>query len=435
MILRPYQERLISDIRESLQRGSRRVLAVAPTGAGKTVCFAYMTARAAERGKRTWIIVHRSELVDQCLDALTEAGADVAAIAAGYPARRAAAVQVCSIQTLANRHERYPRPDVIILDEAHHAAAKTWADLLSAYSTARAIGFTATPVRLDGKGLGEFFDAMVLGPQTGELIDAGYLSPYRAFEPTLLDVSKLRARAGDYAKDDVAQMMESMGAKIYGDMVSTYRKNPALRRAVVFTFSVAEAGRIAAAFNEEGVPAEVLDGGLSREIRRARVARFRAGDTAILTTVDLISEGFDLPAMEGVFLGRPTASLGLYRQQVGRVLRTHPGKECAWIYDHVGNIERHGLPDADIPWVLTRDRIRFAGDAYRPPPARRCKGCFAMYPAGRAACPYCGMAYVGEEREYERVESEMRQIQAMRDPEQLRLGFARTLGEVRRMMG
>ena len=431
MILRPYQDRLIEDIRAEIRRGRRRILAVAPTGAGKTVCFAHMTSGAASRGLRTWVVVHRIELVEQSLAALREAGADAAAVAAGMPMDRSAQTQVCSVQTLARRHESLPRPDVIIVDEAHHAVAPTWNDLLAVYPGARVVGFTATPVRLDGRGLGEYFDAMAVGPDTRELIAAGHLAQYWAFEPTALDLSGVKRRGGDFAKEDVAEIMAA--SAVYGDMVKTYLGNPAVRRAVVFTVSIAEAERVAASFTMADIPAAVLEGGMDRAIRNKTVARFKSGEILVLVTVDLISEGFDLPAMDAVFLGRPTASLGLYRQQVGRVLRTYQGKEFAWIYDHVGNIARHGLPDAPIAWELTRNKMRLAGNAAQDPPARTCRTCYAVFSAGCKACPYCGAVPEVKERKLERIESEMKMIE--REPEQLRLGFARTIGELRRAMG
>jgi DNA repair protein RadD len=431
MILRPYQDQLIEGIRTEIRKGRRRILAVAPTGAGKTVCFAAMTAGAASKGLRTWVVVHRIELVDQALSALREAGADAGAVASGMPMQPRAQTQVCSVQTIARRHERLPKPDVIIVDEAHHAVARTWSDLLDAYPAARVVGFTATPIRLDGRGLGEYFDAMVVGPDTGELIEAGHLTQYMLFEPTALDLSGVNRRGGDYAKEDVAEIMAA--SAVYGDMVKTYLGNPAARRAVVFTVTVAEAHRIVAAFNDAGVPAAVLEGGMDRGVRNKAVQRFRDGELLVLATVDLISEGFDLPAMDAVFLGRPTASLGLYRQQVGRVLRTYQGKETAWIYDHVGNVRRHGFPDMPIQWELTRNKMRMAGNAIQGPPLRTCRQCFAVFLAGRARCPHCGAVPEVKDRKIERIESEMREI--VRDPEQLRLGFARTVEELRRMMG
>lgn len=428
MILRDYQERLIDDIRHHIRFGCKRVLAVAPTGAGKTVCFAHMTSGAAKRGLRTWVVVHRIELVEQALSALRAAGADAHAVAAGMPMRRDAQTQVCSVQTLARRHEKLPAPDVIIVDEAHHAVAKTWSDLLDKYPKAKVIGFTATPVRLDGRGLGEYFDAMALGPDTANLIEAGHLTQYKAFEPTALDLSGVRKRGGDYAKEDLAQLLGQ--SAVYGDMVKTYLSNPELKRAVVFTVSIKEAQRIAESFQQAGVPAQVLDGGMHRDVRAKAVRRFRDNELCVLTTVDLISEGFDLPAMDGVFLGRPTWSLGLYRQQVGRVLRTYPGKKTAWIYDHSGNIRRHGLPDAPVEWELTTSKLRKKTEE---PPMRTCRACYAIFLAGRRQCPYCGAECESKERKLVRVKSEMREIK--RDPEQLNLGFVRSLAELRRMMG
>jgi DNA repair protein RadD len=195
--LRPYQERGVSEIRAALLAGCRHVLYVAPTGSGKTVLFLFIVTNALARGNRVLIIVHRQELIDQVTAALDAAGVMFGVIAGGYQERPLSKVQVASVAALSHRLYRYADAfDLVIVDEAHHAIARSYRRVIEAMPKAKVLGVTATPQRGDGRGLAPVFDHMVLGPDAAELIEAGHLSRFRVFVPEkFVNLSKVRIRA------------------------------------------------------------------------------------------------------------------------------------------------------------------------------------------------------------------------------------------------
>jgi DNA repair protein RadD len=206
MPLRGYQEADIARIRAAYADGARAALYQAPTGSGKTVLFSAVVAGAAERGNRVFILGHRQEIVEQIGDALDELGVAYGIIAAGYPETPLMPVQIASVATLARRLTRLePPPDLLVIDEVHHAAARTWRRIIDALPAAKILGTTATPQRLDGKGLDDIFDELVVGPAIADLIEQGFLSRFATFAPARpVDLSYIRTRAGDYAIDELA---------------------------------------------------------------------------------------------------------------------------------------------------------------------------------------------------------------------------------------
>lgn len=363
-----------------------------------------MLAAAVAKGRRCWFLVHRRELVDQSVRTLVEsADLHTGIVAAGYPADAAAPVQVCSVGSLARRMGQLRPPDLVIIDECHHACSASWAALLGQLSGAVHVGLTATPARLDGRGLRPHFDAMLLGPTTADLMAAGYLSPYRLFAPSIVDTSQVHTVAGDYNKAEVSALMAA--STVVGDAVSTYRRHAAGRRALVFAWSLEASRGLAGAFAAAGVPAAHVDGETPPGERRAAMAAFRAGDLRVITSVDLFGEGLDVPAVDAIFMLRPTSSLGLYLQQVGRGLRPAPGKDACLIFDHCGNYTRHGLPDDPREWSL--DGRKKGKAKPKPAPLKRCPQCFAVASIGARACPACGAPYLVQSREVEQVEGEL----------------------------
>ena len=185
MNLRPYQQQLITDIRLQYQLGHRSVLAVLPTGGGKTICFSYIAQAAARKGNRVCILVHRAELLDQASRSL--AGMDVqhGIIAASRSMDLSHAVQVASVSTLSRRLHLLPRDffQLLVVDEAHHSSAGTWAKTIQHFHTAKLLGVTATPIRGDGRGLGEYYQSMVQGPSAAWLTDNGFLAPAKVLAP------------------------------------------------------------------------------------------------------------------------------------------------------------------------------------------------------------------------------------------------------------
>jgi DNA repair protein RadD len=382
--LRSYQQQAIDDTRASIQNGSRAPLLVLPTGGGKTVIFSAIAQSAASRGRRVLILVHRRELIYQTSSKLAWVGLDHGIIAAGVPPTDAP-VQVASVQTLARRLHRIDwQPGLIIIDEAHHATSGQWQRILQHWPDAYRLGVTATPCRLDGRGLGAAFDAMVLGPSVADLTFAGFLSPARIYAPPVVaDLSSIRTRAGDYANDQAAAAMDR--PTVTGDAITHYQRLASGQQAIAFCCNVKHAVSVCDAFKTAGIAAELLLG--NTENREQVVADFAAHRTKVLVTVDVISEGFDVPAASCAILLRPTQSLGLYLQQVGRVLRPAPDKPHALILDHVGNVNRHGFPDDVHDWSLD-DRMRRTKGTPAPS-VRTCPKCFAAFKP-QPQCPACG---------------------------------------------
>jgi DNA repair protein RadD len=383
--LRDYQETDLARLRREFMRGHRRVCYAAPTGSGKTVLFVELVRRVrATRGQRVAVVVHRQELIDQTCAALAAADLDYGIIAAGYPENPDALVQVCMVQTLANRLDRLAGVNFLIIDEVHHAVAATWRAILGAAPRARVLGVTATPERLDGAGLRELFDVLVAGPQTAELIEQGWLARFAVFAPKrLVDLRKVRTVAGDYGLGELAQRMRT--GFVLDDMLTEYRKHLAGQSAIAFATTREHSRTLAQFFRAAGVRAQHLDGDTPTAERRALIAALATGEIQIITNCALISEGLDVPSIAGVILARPTKSFALHLQQIGRALRPAPDKERAVILDHAGNCLRHGLPDLGHAWSL-EGRPKERGKAL----ARRCPGCGAVIPISAHACPECG---------------------------------------------
>jgi DNA repair protein RadD len=429
MRLRDYQVGMIDAARQSLHAGHGRLLVVAPTGSGKTTVFCHMASGAASRNKRTLVLVHRAELIRQTSVTLETMGISHGLIAPGHTMTRDA-VQVASIQTLVRRFDRVLPPDLLIFDEAHHCPSNTWLKVFRRYPGARAIGLTATPCRLDGRGLDDLFETMVRGPTVRQLIDAGFLSDYVVYAPPIgIDVGDVRSRAGDFAKDQLAEAVDR--PTITGDAVRHYLRLARNKRAIAFCVSIEHSKHVAEQFRAVGVRARHVDGTEDARRRQRTMEGLATGEVQILTNVDLISEGLDVPAVEAAILLRPTQSLSLYLQQVGRALRPRPGK-TAIILDHAGNVLRHGLPDDDHQWTLEgKPRKRGRNDEAPEIPVRQCPRCFACHaPAPR--CPCCGHEYEVQGREVEQVEGELEQVDldALRRQRRREVGRARTLEEL-----
>jgi DNA repair protein RadD len=370
--LRPYQVESVERIRESYGSGARRVAFQLPTGAGKTVCFAYILAGAVKRGRRVLILTHRQEITDQVETALKLAGVPYGIIAAGYPEDPDAPAQIASVATLARprRLKRWQdKFSLVVVDEAHHAIAGSWARVLASQPRAQVLGVTATPERLDGRGLREQFDDIVVGPSTASLIAWGWLSQFVAYEPTAApDLSRASIRGGDYAIEDIRQVMNGV---VIGAAVEEYKRICPGVPTVIFCVDVQHSKDVAQRFIDAGIKAAHVDGETPSEERRAAIAALGSGDLQVVTNCGLISEGVDVPNIGAAILLRPTASLALYLQMVGRALRPAPRKDRAVILDFSGNIARHGLPDAPREWCLDsklrrqRDRARaFDGAAH-----------------------------------------------------------------------
>jgi superfamily II DNA or RNA helicase len=395
--LRDYQRAAIERAQQALSSGKRRIVIVAPTGAGKTVLAAAMAVDAAAAAKRVVFLAHRRELVAQASRKLHAAGLDHGIVAAGFPARPGEPVQVASISTLHARAVRcssieLPAADVVFVDEAHHATARTWRRLIEAYPNASIVGLTATPCRGDGGGLGAIFDALVECPSIARLTADGYLVPTRVYAPSPPDLAGIGLTAGDYNEKQLAERMDR--PRLVGDVVEHWLRLAGGRKTVVFAVSVGHAVHVRDEFGRAGVAAAHVDGTTPLGERDAILARLAAGTADVVVNCGVLTEGFDLPEIGCIVLARPTRSFGLYRQIVGRGLRPAPGKDHCLVLDHAGCTLEHGFIDEPVEWTLAPDRR-----ALRPAQTQRasqrmtklveCPECSAARWQGRP-CAACG---------------------------------------------
>lgn len=380
-----YQENAVQRITEAIRAGQRRILLVAPTGSGKGTLATWMIVRATEKKKRVLFLVNRRELVKDTSRRLDKLGLDHGVIMADHPRRRPwLNVHIASIDTLRNR-ETLPPADLIFVDECHFSLSDGWRKVLD-YYTSPVIGMTATPIRQDGRGLGEFFQVLIEGPQAVDLIERGFLVPARIFAPSTPDVSKVKKTAGEYNQKQLACVVDRGG--LIGDIVQNWRNVAENRPTVAFAVSVDHSRHIVDQFSAAGVRAVHVDANTPDEDRDQIWSDLAANRIQVCSSVGVISYGWDVPPVSCAILARPTESLALYLQQIGRVLRTHSSKSDALILDHAGNVARHGFPDDIREWSLDGVRRRKSQDRTGPQ-VFMCKSCFAAYkPAPK--CPYCG---------------------------------------------
>jgi superfamily II DNA or RNA helicase len=392
--LRPYQENAIRELEARIAAGKRRIVVVAATGSGKTVVFARVVADTVQRGQTALVVAHRRELIQQTYDKLLRAGLleeHVGVLMANDARRRPAApVQVASIDTL--RHRPKPPADLVVVDEAHRELARSYREMRAHYPEAIHLGFTATPYRADSRGLGEFYGDLLVVASIGDLITQGYLVEPHVFTvpaerlPNLVGV---RVRAGDYAQDQLDEAVDQ--ARLVGDIVEHWIRHASGVRTVAFAVSVKHSKHIVERFREAGITAEHLDGATPTPERDAILARIDRGDTLVVSSCGVLSEGWDQPSVKCAILARPTKSTGLYLQQAGRILRPWQGQR-AIILDHAGCARDHGLPQFDREFSLEPKPKRRRGEAIEVP-IRICDGCQAVLPARVRVCPECGFFF------------------------------------------
>lgn len=422
---RPYQLSLACDVLASFENVARSIVAVLPTGGGKSPTLAYI---ATHEPGRIWVIAHRQELIRQLSGTLDRFSIAHGIVKAGYPFNPDRRVQVASVQTLARRHKKMPPPDLIIWDECHHCLAATYRKIHEAYPAARNLGVTATPCRTNGQGLGEIFDHMVLGPSVGWLTDNGFLSPAEYYAPPqVVDTDSLPVRAGDFAKEATTAAMDK--PTVTGDAVEHYRRICDGVPTLVFCTSVAHAEHVAEQYAAAGYRATSVDGKLDDDERTSRIGGLADGRYQVLTSCDLIGEGLDVPIVGAVQLLRPTASLALHLQQLGRGLRPNPGGGVTYILDHVGNVRRHGFASTVHPWSLNGSVKRKRNSE---PSLRTCGHCFLAHEPA-PVCPMCGYEYPKKENKLhklEEVDGKLVRIEETREERAQAMREARSLQEL-----
>jgi len=401
MELRTYQQECIEGLRKAFNAKHRRVLLVAPTGAGKTVMFSYLTSKLIERGNRVLLMAHRDFLLEQISGTLSRFGIQHGFIAAKRKRELCHLVQVAGVHTLKNRVEKIAwKPDWIICDEAHHATAGSWNTILGAYPAARVVGVTATPQRLDGRGLGEVFEHMVLGPRVQDLMDQGFLSKVHYYSPKTVSTEGMHTRMGDFVQREIEEAVNNKG--VTGHVIEWYRKVCDGMPSIAFCSSISHAERVAEGFREAGYRWQALHSKASYADNQSAIEKLGNGQLHGISSCDIVSEGFDVPIVTAAILIRPTQSLGLHLQQIGRVLRPALGKEKAIVIDHVGNVAEyrkgawklnHGRAEDDRVWSL---ESRSKGESKTP--IKRCPECLGMIPAVATECPLCGLIFEKTER-------------------------------------
>ena len=410
MELRHYQTRLVEGIRDAFTR-HRRVLAVAPCGAGKTQIFSYIARGVAAKQKRVLILVHRDFLHRQVCAALENWGVPHGRLKGGSKFTTRAPVTVASVFTLVNRLRAFPEPDLIICDESHHAAANgnSWNKVFNAFPKARILGTTASPVRHDGYGLGDMFDDMVVGPQVIDLTLQGYLSPIEVYAPAVApSLRGVKIRGGDYVVSELAEEMDK--PTITGDAVSHYQRITPGTQAIAFCCSIKHAEDVNAAFVAAGINSMAVHGKMDQFDIDQAFLKFGQKLVQVICVVDLVSEGFDIPSVETIIALRPTKSLGLFIQIVGRATRIAPGKTKAVLLDHSGLTHAHGFYDEIRDWKLT-GTLEKQSRAEAAPAVRTCPFCFACFrPA--PVCPVCGGAQPVQSRQVQHVDGELERVTA-----------------------
>ena len=459
MRLRPYQAENKAGIYEAWDSGIKNVLSVNPTGSGKTVIFSEVIK---EHDAPSCAIAHRQELVSQISIALARDGVRHRIIGPKNVVKLvvnnhmdelgqsfynpSSPCAVAGVDTLVRRGAELSNwlksVSLWVQDEAHHVLeSNKWGTAAQMFPNAKGLGVTATPIRADGKGLGRWadglFDTMIEGPQMRDLINMGYLTDYRLFAPTSDYVRPGADSIGSTGDIKPAAAKASVRkSHVIGDVVKHYLRIAPGKLGVTFATDVETATDIAKQFNLAGVPAEVVSAKTPDAERIAILKRFKRRELKQLVNVDLFGEGFDLPAIEVVSMARPTESYALFVQQFGRSLRlmlsnilmgawdtytdqqrkdfiAASEKPHAIIIDHVGNVERHKLPDAPRVWSLDRRDNKRAQKPSDAIPVKGCPQCTAVYERIYKACPFCGFEPIpGGRQGPEQVDGDLTEIDA-----------------------
>jgi len=398
--LRDYQERMIEEARRLVAQGKRRLLFFLPTGAGKTIQAIAMMKSAWEKGYRSVIFAHRRELVEQTARRFMKYGVNVSIIMAGHDFDPSAKLVVASFQTWESRRDWLDKEyQLVFFDEAHIGVARQKRivdDILSYGINPVFIGLTATPMTNQGPGLGSVYEELVHGPSIVELQERGYLVPaeYYMMQPIDFDPRlHIPIKGDEYDAKEVFKWFRDKA--IIGDVIQNWKDNFFGRPTIVFARSVEQSIFIAEQFGNEGIPAAHIDYRTPDKVRRRILEDFRAGNISILSSVDIFSEGFDMPDIEVAIIATPINSLPKYIQRVGRVLRPAPDKEKAIVVDHGGVLQQHGRVEDYIEWTLEPARPNRAIPAHAVKKInrereRRCPICGTTFRAGLKECPKCG---------------------------------------------
>ena len=409
--LRPHQERALSSLRNSLLSGYWRPMLQMPTGAGKTRVAAEIIRGALAKGKRVAFVIPALSVIDQTVAAFEAEGIHCIGVMQGIHERtdRDQPVQVCSVQTVARR--KRPDVDLVIVDEAHQMHKEIFLWMKDA-SRVPFIGLSATPW---ARGLGKYYDDLVIAATTADLIREGYLSPFVAFAPSEPDLAGVRAVAGDFHEGELADAMDR--PVVTGDIVETWLRLGEGRPTLVYGVNRRHAQHIAERFVESGVAAEYMDAFTDRLDRERVFDRLRAGSTKVICNVGVLTTGVDLPMVSCIVHARPTRSRSLFVQTIGRGLRTAEGKTNCLILDHAGNHLRLGMVTDIGQEHLDDSKERQIGGQHARERGeslpKLCEGCKAVVPRAARECPSCGSP-IHARTEVEAVDGELIELGSRR---------------------
>lgn len=358
-LLRDYQIKAIADINQAWCAYNSVMLQM-PTGTGKTTVFCEIMKQNAD--KKILVVVHRIELVHQIADRLAQFGLSCGIINADIQGDLSENIQVASIQTFSRRDKnKYPKFDLIIIDEAHHATAESYKRLWEIYPYSKFLGVTATPIRLSGEGFTDLFEFMITTPQIKEFIEMGYLCEVKQYAGYCPDLSGIKVSKGDY---DTTELNNILDKSYIASLYKSYQRHALNKKVVIFCASVEHSREVAQNFKSKGVNICHLDATTKKDERDEILRKFKVGEITGISNVGIISEGFDVPDCEAILLAAPTKSISKYLQMVGRALRPTPDKPHAIILDCSNMYLELGLAVSNRKWTLepTKEKRRKVED-------------------------------------------------------------------------
>jgi superfamily II DNA or RNA helicase len=433
--LRDYQEDFVAKVRARFAAKVKAVLLVAATGSGKTVVFSFIARSAANKGNRVLILAHRDILIKQASRKLTDYGVAHGIIMSGFTPNRMRKVQLASVQTLVRRLKNLPPDafDLIVIDECHLSAAKSYLDICNHFHPARILGVTGSPIRLDGKGLGRhsggLFDEIVQGISFRQMIEQAYLArPVVYAAPIKVDLSEVKMRGKDFDSDSLAAVMDK--PKITGSAIENWKRICPGVPAAAWCANVAHAQHVADEFNAAGIPAMMLCGESTSEERERATRELENGKLKVVTSAMLLVEGWDCPCVGAVILLRPSMSLSSYLQFVGRGSRlvyapgmpldsieqrfaaidAGPKGRIFYVLDHAGLTLKHGFADDEREWSLEGE-VKGKGKKKEKKELdlAQCPKCHLVHvPAPE--CPGCGHVYETKPRKLEYAEGNLEEV-------------------------
>jgi DNA repair protein RadD len=383
---RPHQTTAHTQILSAYDRGLQSVCYQLATGGGKSFVIRKIIEHFHDQKKVIYLVTHRREILRQLAREMADGGMNFSIVSPGFPMIKTR-LRICMIQTLVRRVDRMDEPELIVIDECQHLGANSYRKILDLWPNARILGVSATPARTDGQRLP--FEVIIPGPPMRTLINQGYLSPYAYYAPPTVSAEGLHIARGEYVTSESESRVDTR--VITGDAIEHYRKHADHQPAIASCVSIAHAEHVAVQFREAGYRAQAIHSKLPEEQIERLMHGLRSGLIEILCQCDMLGEGVDIPGASVLIGLRPTASLTIYLQHIGRVLRYVAGK-TAIIIDHVDNISRHGLPDIERIWGLDGTVKIVDGQLLY----KRCPDCYrGDVPKRSQECPYCGHKFTG----------------------------------------